>query len=300
MTEPDARAQGIWVEEFHRDKMAVRYRVERILFSARSPYQRVEIVETEGYGRVLLNDGNVMVSERDEFIYHELISHVPLFVHPRCRRVLVIGGGDGGSVREILRHPAVETVRLVEIDRMVVEACREYLPLTASALDDPRVRVTIADGVQFVAETEERYDLILVDSTDPIGAAAPLFGPEFYGNVKRVLRDGGVVVSQAESPYLESEAQESLLRILHERFERVHVYNYANMTYPGGLWSFSFAAKGDLCPVGDFDPSRVEASGLSFRFYSPEIHRAVFALPAFQRRALGRVLTPFRSSGKRG
>jgi spermidine synthase len=294
MNEHDSITPGIWVEEFHRDTMAVRYRVKRTVFSGRSPFQRVDIVETEGYGRMLFNDGNAMISERDEFIYHELIAHVPLFVRPGIRRVLVIGGGDGGTVREVLRHPSVESCHLVEIDRMVVDACREHIPQTASALDAPRAKVTIADGVRFVAETRERFDLVIVDSTDPIGPGAPLFGEAFYRDVHRVLADGGIVVSQAESPYVEADAQRSLLRILHGIFDSVHVYNYANMTYPCGLWSFSFAAKGEICPLADFDPRRVTGSGLEFRFYSPEIHRAVFALPAFQRRALADLLSPPR------
>jgi spermidine synthase len=296
MADSEKKPLGLWVEEFHRDAMAVRYRVKRTLFSGESEYQQIDIVETEAYGRMLFNDSNAMISERDEFIYHEMIAHVPLFVHPGVKRALVIGGGDGGTVREILRHPSVEHCRLVEIDRLVVEGCRKHIPQTAAALDDPRVELTIADGVRFVAEDRGRFDLIVVDSTDPIGPATPLFGPEFYRNVHRLLEPGGLVVSQAESPYLEAEAQGALLSNLHAIFNHVHIYNYSNMTYPGGLWSFSFATKGPLCPLGDFDPTRVESSGLRFRYYSAEIHRAAFALPAFQRRALAEVLSPFRPS----
>ena len=178
--------EGNWIEERHRDSFAMRYRVEKVLFEGQSPFQRVEVVQTAGHGRMLLNDGLVMVTERDEAVYHEMIAHVPLFVHPNPRRVLVIGGGDGGSVREALRHRSVERCRLVEIDEMVVNACRRFIPQTASCLDDPRVEVTIADGVEFVATTGETYDVVLVDSTDPIGPAKPLFGSDFYRNVKRL------------------------------------------------------------------------------------------------------------------
>jgi len=292
MTDTAKKPLVLWAEEIHQGVVGMRFRVRRGLFAGESDYQRVDIVETEGFGRMLFNDGAVMVSERDEFVYHEMIAHVPAFVHPRPERVLVIGGGDGGTVRELLRHPSVARCRLVEIDPVVVQACREYLPSMAAALDDPRVEVTIGDGVKFVAETDERFDLVLVDSTDPVGPALPLFGPEFYGNVRRVLRDGGVVVSQAESPFYELEQQRSLMGILRSLFERVQLYNYTNLTYPGGLWSFSFAARDDLCPVADFDPSRVARSGLSFRYYGPEIHRAAFALPAFQADALAEFLTP--------
>lgn len=285
---------ALWAEEQHQDVLELRYRIRRRLYSGRSEYQRVDIVESEGFGRMLFNDGIVMTSERDEFVYHEMICHVPLFVHPAVRRVLVIGGGDGGTVRELLRHSYVEHCRLVEIDPLVLEGCREHLPGAAAAFDDPRVEVTVADGLRFVAETEERYDLVLVDSSDPIGPAEPLFGAAFYHDVRRVLRPGGVVVSQAESPFYDAARQRSLLAILAERFRRVHLYNYANLTYPGGLWSFSFATPGDLCPLADFDPERVRRSGLEFRWYGPEMHRAAFVLPAFQRANLATHLTPFR------
>ena len=215
-----------------------------------------------------------------------MISHVPLFVHPGASRVLVIGGGDGGTVREVIRHPSVTHCRLVEIDPLVVEGCREHIPLTSAALDDPRVEVTIADGVRFVRETDERYDLVIVDSTDPIGPATPLFGEAFYTDVSRVLSDGGIAISQAESPFYEMERQKSMARILSRIFRRVRLYNYSNLVYPGGIWSFTFATKGDLCPLRDFDPARVAQSGLDFRYYNADLHRAAFALPEFQRKAL--------------
>ncbi len=290
---------ALLVQEDHRDFLQMRYRVSRTLYSEESDFQQIDIVDTPGFGRMLFNDGLAMISERDEFVYHEMIAHVPMFVRPETRRVLVIGGGDGGTVRELLRHASVEYVRLVEIDPKVVEGCREHIPSTSAALDDARVEVVIEDGVAYVARTEDRYDLVLVDSTDPIGPATPLFGPEFYSNVKRVLTDDGVVVSQAESPFYEPEAQSSLLKVLGGLFTRVQLYNYSNLTYPGGLWSFSFAAKGDCCPVGDFDPQRVEASGLSFRYYNAEVHRAAFVHPEFQARDLKELVTPLKRSPAR-
>jgi len=283
-----------WLEEDQSGVLRVRYRVGKTLSSKRSDFQTVEIVESAGFGRMLVNDDTVMLSERDERIYHEMIAHVPLFVSPRPERVLVIGGGDGGTVREVLRHPSVVHCRLVEIDGAVVEACREHIPQTASALGDPRVAVTIQDGVEFVARTDERFDVVIVDSSDPVGPNVPLFGAEFYGNVHRVLNDDGIVVSQAESPFYDSEVQQGLLRILRERFPRVGIYNYSNLTYPGGLWSFSFASKGGLCPIGDFDPGRVERSSLTFHYYNAAVHRAAFTLPAFQLEKLGGLLTPLK------
>jgi spermidine synthase len=280
----------LWVQETFHGMYASRFRVKRVLYCGQSPYQRVDIVETAGHGRMLLNDGLVMLSERDEHVYHEMIAHVPLFVHSRPRRVLVIGGGDGGTVREVLRHPSVEHVRLVEIDQLVVDACREHLPATAACLSDPRVQVTIADGVRFVAETDERYDVVLVDSTDPIGPAAPLFGREFYGNVREVLTERGLVVSQAENPFYEQAAQRALLATLRGVFPVLGLYNYHNLTYPGGLWSFSFASQGPR-PIADFSPHLVAAAELGLKYYNADVHRAAFALPEFQRRDVAEYLT---------
>ncbi len=296
MTETAKKHLSLWAEEEYQGILELRYRIERTLFSGESEFQRVDVVQAAGFGRMLFNDGVVMISERDEFVYHEMIAHVPMFVHPRIERVLVIGGGDGGTVRELLRHPSVQRCRLVEIDPLVVEGCRQHIPSTAAALDDARVQVTIADGVKFVAETDEHFDLVIVDSTDPIGPATPLFGTEFYANVKRTLRPGGIVISQAESPFLEFERQRSLLAVLKATFKRLHLYNYVNMTYPGGLWSFSFATDAELCPLADLDASRIGDSSLEFRYYGPEVHRAAFALPAFQKKQLGGLLTGFRAA----
>ncbi|MDH3626082.1 MAG: polyamine aminopropyltransferase [Acidobacteriota bacterium] len=292
MTDTAKNQLELWAEEHHQDILQLRYRIRRTLFSEESEFQRIDIVETAGYGRMLFNDSIAMISERDEFIYHEMIAHPAMFVHPGVRRALVIGGGDGGTVRELLRHPTVEHVRLVEIDPMVLRGCREHIPQTAAALDDPRVEVTVGDGVAFVAETEERYDLVIVDSTDPIGPATPLFGKTFYANVANVLNDDGIVVSQAESCFYELDRQRSMMEILSTTFGRARIYNYVNLTYPGGLWSFTFASRAALCPLGDLSPSRIADSGLEFRYYSPEIHRAAFVLPQFQNDALQRWIGP--------
>ena len=174
----------VWVDEIYQGIVRTSFRLKRKLFKGKSAFQTVEVVETEGHGKLLLIDGMTMVSERDEFVYHEMISHPALFLHPKPRRVLVIGGGDGGTVREVLRHKSVEGCVLVEIDGLVVEASRKYIPQTAGALSDKRVRVLIEDGVKFVAETNENFDVVIVDSTEPFGPAKELFGPSFYKNVK--------------------------------------------------------------------------------------------------------------------
>ncbi|MCB0421649.1 MAG: polyamine aminopropyltransferase [Bdellovibrionales bacterium] len=272
-----------WATETYRDFYAMSFRIKKTLFSGKSDFQNVDVVETEGHGKMLFNDGLAMVSERDEFVYHDMITHVPLFVHPNPKKVLVIGGGDGGTAREVLRHSSVEQCVMVEIDEMVVAACKEHIPQTSSVFSNPKLNLIIDDAVKFVAETQETFDVILVDSTDPIGPAQPLFGVDFYQNVAKCLNPGGVVVSQGESPFFETTMQNKLLSVLGEVFPVVKIYNFHNITYPGGFWSFTFASQG-LHPLKDFKEERVEQSGLEFQYYNAETHRAAFALPEFMKR----------------
>lgn len=275
----------LWAEEPVQGYLGMRFRVEETLFSGRSAFQKVDVVRTAGHGVMMFLDSLVMLSERDEFVYHDMISHVPLFVHPNPKRVLIIGGGDGGTAREVLRHPGIERVVMVEIDGMVVEVSRKFIHQTACALDDPRLELRIEDGVKYMAETQEQFDVILVDSTDPIGPAAPLFGGQFYQDVHRVLAADGIVVSQGESPWYMHEGQRSVLESMRKVFSHVFLYNYTNLCYPGSLWSFAMATKGRH-PLRDFDPARVKASGLEFQYYNEAIHRAAFCLPEFQRRTV--------------
>lgn len=289
MTPPNM--QGLWFTEVHKDIVAMGFHIENVLFSGRSSFQQVDILQTAGHGRMLVNDGMVMLSERDEFIYHEMIAHVPLFVHPKPQRVLVVGGGDGGTVREVVKHETVQRVVMVEIDELVVRTCREYLPSVACALDHPKVELLIADGVKYVAESEERFDVILVDSTDPVGPAEPLFDRDFYGNVAGLLADGGILVTQAESPYYDHDLQFPMLQNQRPLFKKLHLYHMANMTYPSGLWSFGFATDGPD-PLTDALSERVAGSGISFRYYNPGIHRAAFMLPTFVAEELKGVVDP--------
>jgi spermidine synthase len=288
----DNNKNSNWVDEIMDDYMKISYKIKDTLFSKKSEYQQVDIVETEGYGRMLLNDGLVMISERDEFSYHDMISHVPMFIHPNPVKVLVIGGGDGGTVREVIRHPEVKTCYLVEIDSAVVDGCKEFIPQTSKALDDQRVTVKIEDGVKFVATTDEKFDVILIDSTDPIGPATPLFGEEFYTNVKKILNKDGIVVAQGESPFYEIETQKKMLGLMSKIFKHTHIYNYSNITYPGGMWSFWYGSD-SLCPIKNFDPKRVEKSGLKFSYYNANLHTASFALPQFMTDELKEYLTKF-------
>jgi spermidine synthase len=282
---------GLWMTEVHRGVVGLTFKVEKTLFSGRSEFQQVDVVKTEGLGNMLLNDGVVMLSERDEFIYHEMIAHVPLFVHPSPKRILVVGGGDGGTMREVLKHRSVIRAVLVEIDDMVIQACRKYLPTVGSAMDDSRLEIMIEDGVKFVAETDELFDVVLVDSTDPIGPAGPLFDKEFYKNVAQKLTSEGILITQAASPFYDHYIQEPMFSNQRPFFKRLHIYNYSNLTYPGGLWSFGFASKG-ICPLKDFDPSRIEASGISTRYYNAGVHMSSFMLPTFIAENMGQILDP--------
>lgn len=278
----------LWVEEKLEDFLGLRFKVEKTLFSGKSEFQTVDVVETRGHGKLLLNDGLVMVTERDEFVYHDMITHVPLFVHPNPKRVLVIGGGDGGTAREVIRHMSVEKCVMVEIDEMVVNACKEHIPQTASCLSDPRIELIIDDGVKYVKEAAnqgEKFDVILVDSTDPIGPAQPLFGHEFYENIYKSLSEDGIVVSQGESPFYQTDMQNKLVQILNDTFPIVSIYNFSNLTYPGGLWSFTFGSK-KYHPLNDFKEEAVAASELDFEYYNKEIHRGAFAIPSFMRKRL--------------
>ena len=278
-----------WITEEYKGIYKMSYKIKEKLYSETSDFQKVEVYDTDYLGRVLLNDDLLMTSERDEFVYHEMIAHVPLFSHPSPKKVLVIGGGDGGTVREVLKHKGLEKVFMVEIDACVVEASKEHILVTAEELENERLELIIDDGVEYLKEAKDSsFDVVLVDSTDPIGSAAPLFNESFYSDVFRVLTDDGVVVSQCENPFLEIETQKSLLEIKAKLFKGVYVYNYSNITYPSGLWSFSMASKSELSPKS---VERTESFVSELKYYNKEMHEASFALPQFQKTALKNLLS---------
>ncbi len=272
----------LWYSEQHRHTR-LSFKVRQTLYHAQTNYQTVDILETWDWGRVLLLDGLVMLTERDEFAYHEMIAHVPLMAHPRPQRVLIVGGGDGGTLREVVRHPGIEAAHLCEIDGEVVEACRRFFPSLRPGFDHPAARVFIEDGTSFVRETDSgSYDVVIVDSTDPVGAAEGLVEEGFYREVRRILGEGGIFVQQTESPWVEPDVVRRIYAALRGVFRKVACYLVSVPTYPSGTWSFAFAsASADPIPPA-FDPTRWEAlraGGL--RYYTPDIHRAAFALPPF-------------------
>jgi spermidine synthase len=284
----------LWAHEKANNDLCVSFRIKETLFSASSAYQRVQIVDTAGYGKMLFNDGIAMLAERDEFIYHEMIAHVPLFIHPDPKNILVIGGGDGGTVREVLKHPSVTKCTLCEIDELVISACKKHIPQTAACLchDDPRVDIQIKDAVEFIKKTGELYDVIIVDSSDPIGPAAPLFGAAFYADVYAHLTERGLVVAQAESPFIYQDEQKCLLEIIKKQCGRVCIYNFTTLTYPGGLWSFALSGKGDFVPGGVCDEKRLRTLEGELQYYTAQMHTAAFSLPVFQQKNLAGLIDP--------
>jgi spermidine synthase len=286
MKKSEDQVMGLWfqdcIEFGHGSTLNIK--IKDVLYHGRSSFQEIAILETEKMGRLLVIDGVTMLTEYDEFAYHEMISHVPLLLHPKPSRVLVIGGGDGGAVREVLKHPEVEIVHLCEIDEGVVSACRRHLPSLASALDDTRVTIFYEDGARFVAEHPMSYEAILVDSTDPIGPGQVLFQEPFYADMKQALTDQGIAVTQCESMYLHRAVIEGVYSFARRLYPKLGYYYTLVPTYPSGLIGFFFCSKG-IDPLGEIDEKR-SAKLQGLRYYSPEIHRAAFALPRFAREFL--------------
>ncbi|WP_232058399.1 polyamine aminopropyltransferase [Nibribacter ruber] len=255
------------------------------LYKKQSPYQKVEVFETLAYGNMLTLDGMVMCTQKDEYVYHEMITHVPMLSHGNVKRALVIGGGDGGTVRELLRHEQIEEVVLVEIDELVIEACKLHLPETASAFDHPKLKLLVEDGIKYIQEcANESFDLIIVDSADPVGPGEGLFTAEFYGQVYRCLTANGIMITQSESPRFNTKVFVEIYDTYKGIFgqEKVHCYLAAIPTYPTGTWSFSFSSKGNVHPKDvNMDVAAAFSREHNLRYYNEDIHQAAFALPNF-------------------
>ena len=271
-----------WFSEIHTPNVKLSIRVDRQLYSGKSEFQRIDVFESPEFGRFLTLDGYMMLTEKDEFIYHEMITHVPMAVHPKVRDVLVIGAGDGGVIRELTRYPEVEHIDMVEIDELVVEVCKKYLPQTACRLDDPRVSIHYEDGLKFIRSCKDCYDLIIVDSTDPFGPSEGLFTREFYGNCYNALKEDGILVNQQGSPFYGEDAtamQRSHKRIA-STFPISRVYQAHIPTYAAGYWLFGFASK-KYHPIDDLNAVRWNGQHLRTRYYTTRLHVGAFYLPAF-------------------
>lgn len=272
----------LWFSELHTKNAKFSIKVDRQLYSGQSEYQRIDIFESKEFGRFLTLDGYMMLTEKDEFIYHEMITHVPMAVNPNIKNVLVIGAGDGGVVRELTRYATIERIDMVEIDELVVEVCKKYLPNTAGRLEDKRVHICYQDGLKYVRSVENEYDLIIVDSTDPFGPGEGLFTKEFYGNCYKALREDGIMVNQHESPFYEEDAlamKRAHKRIV-ESFPISKVYQAHIPTYPSGHWLFGFASK-KYHPTKDFRAVDWNTLGMKTKYYNTQLHVGAFALPNY-------------------
>lgn len=272
----------MWFSDEHTDNVKLSIRVEQQLFSAQSEFQRIDVLESKEFGKILVADGDLMLTEKDEFIYHEMITHVPMAVHPHVEHVLVIGGGDGGIVRELVKYDTVKHIDVVEADPLLIEVCRKYFPQMACSLNDPRVEIFNEDGLRFVRAKSDEYDLIIIDSPNPFGPGEGLFTKEFYGNCFNALHSDGVMINQHESPFYKEEAfqcQRMHKRII-ESFPISRIYQAHIPSYPSGHWLFGFASK-KYHPLDDLDGTTWMLRGISTRYYLPRLHQGVFALPAY-------------------
>lgn len=277
----------LWFSEQHTPNVKFSIKVDRQLFSETSEFQRVDIFDSAEFGRVLTLDGRIMLTEKDEFIYHEMIAHVPMCANPEIKKVLLVGGGDGGTARELLKYETIEKIDLVEMDEVVVHACKKFIPQTAACLDNPRVNVVIDDALKFLRRVEDEYDLIIVDPTDPFGPGEGLFTKEFYGNCRHALHDAGIMVNQHENPYYSKDvaAMQRAHKRIGDTFSVSSVYQIHIPTYPSGHWLFGFASK-KIHPIADADFEKWQSLNIQVNYYNTKIHGGAFALPTYVEKLL--------------
>ena len=272
----------LWYSENHTQNVKLSIKVDRHVYSGKSGFQQIDIFDTPEFGRVFTLDGLIMLTERDEFIYHEMMAHVPMAVNPKIQRVLIIGAGDGGSVRELAKYSSIVHMDLVEIDKMVIDVCKEYLHGVSCALDDSRLNIYYQDGLKFIRHHQNEYDLIIVDSTDPFGPGEGLFTKEFYGNCYNALKEQGIMVNQIESPFYKNYAAEMsrAYKKISQTFPVAKAYQAYIPTYPGGHWLFAFGSKG-LHPLKDLDADNWSKLAISAKYYNLPLHIGAFALPTY-------------------
>lgn len=272
----------LWYTEQHSQDVRFSLKVDKHLHSSQSEFQRIDVFYSEEFGKFLTLDGLMMLTEKDEFIYHEMITHIPMATNIDIKNVLVIGAGDGGTIRELTRYKTIENIDMVEIDEEVVTVSKKYLPQTASKLDDSRVNIFYEDGLRFVRGKVAEYDLIIVDSTDPFGPGEGLFTKEFYGNCYKALKDDGILVNQHESAFYDTYA--SSMRRAHKRIKELFpicmVYQAHIPTYPSGHWLFGFASK-RYNPINDLDEAAWNNVGIETKYYNTDLHKGCFSLPTY-------------------
>ncbi|MDR5658161.1 polyamine aminopropyltransferase [Serpentinicella sp. ANB-PHB4] len=270
----------LWYTEEHTENVKFSMKVKEHIYSGKSDYQKVDVLDTYEFGKLLTLDGLVMVTEKDEFIYHDMIVHVPMAVNPAIKNVLVIGGGDGGTVRELMKYKSIEHVDMVEIDKMVCDVSKEYFPTISCELDNERVSLYYEDGIKFIKNKVNKYDLIIVDSTDPIGPGEGLFTKEFYSDCYQALSDNGILTNQSEGVIYNDLAKE-LIRShskIKDIFPISKIYQGSIPTYPTGYWLFGFASK-KLDPLKDLDHKAWEQLSIQTKYYNTDLHKGAFYLP---------------------
>jgi spermidine synthase len=277
-------AIDMWFTELEAKGHGKTFRVDRMLVDIETPFQKLKIFENESVGRVMLLDDAVMLTQRDEHIYHEMLVHPALLAHPDPKDVLVVGGGDGGTLREVVKHPSVVRAVQCEIDQEVMDYSRKYLPFTACGMDHPKAEVVAGDAIEYIRNHENSFDVVIVDSTDPVGFAEGLFRGPFYRDVKKALRPGGIMVQQTESPLYEQGWWDRIYEELHGSFANVHCYWAVIPMYPSSFWSFGFASD-DRTPWQDFDAERGWQLP-RLKYYTPAMQQAAFVLPKWANRAL--------------
>ncbi len=278
-------------EETLYNDYAQAFSVDEIYYENKTEHQHLIIFHNAKFGRVMVLDGIIQTTERDEFIYHEMLSHVPIFAHGAVERVLIVGGGDGGMLREVLRHLGVKEVTMVEIDETVIEISKKYLPHhSQGAFDDPRFHLVISDGAQFVRETQKKFDVIITDSTDPIGPGESLFKLDYYQSCKKSLAKGGILVTQNGVAFFQPEEAKQTARFFQTLFEDWHFYTAAVPTYVGGIMNFGWGT--DNAALRKIPSETLEmryrASGMTTRYYTASIHKAAFALPQYLLEIIGK------------
>lgn len=273
-----------WFEESLYPHWRQAFKVEKTIFEVGTGVQSLVIFETPGFGRVLSLDGVIQVTEGDEFVYHEMLAHVPVLAHGNAKSVCIVGGGDGGMLREMLKHPGIETATLVEIDAGVIDMCTQYMPsISAGAFDDPRAEIIIADGIEFMAKTDRKFDVIVIDSTDPIGPGEVLFTEAFYADCAKRLTQDGIIVTQNGVPFLQPEELRQTQARLRPHYRDVGFFVAAVPTYVGGFMTLGWASHSPRPRSETLETiqARFDAAPFATRYYTPEIHRACFALPKF-------------------
>ncbi|UWQ89453.1 polyamine aminopropyltransferase [Rhodobacteraceae bacterium M382] len=278
-----------WITEKLHAHYAQSLRVDEMLYDSKTEHQRLKVFQNGQFGRILTLDDVVQTTEGDNFIYHEMLTHVPILAHGNAKRVLIIGGGDGGMAREALRHQSVEHVTMVEIDAGVVDFSKEYLPmLSQGAFDDPRLTLVINDGAAFMRDTQDKFDVIIVDSTDPIGPGEVLFTDTFYGHAARALTPDGIIVTQNGVPFMQGDELTNTMRAFQALFCDASCYIASIPTYAGGPMAFGWGSHSNKGRTVDLPTvqARFAAAGLECDYYNPEIHKAAFALPGYVKKLI--------------